>query len=387
MSLSLHLNHSLRRFPTMWTVFLFAALITGSFAQHKEKACQTSRKYTLCVLGEVLGTVGGEATLPCNFTFPETNTEITRMGWIKHNFHGSSFIDKWRNGTVTNTRTIKHHKHLDIVGDVSTGKVSLKMGNLNLGDDGTYYCAFWFNIFGAKNDVFRSFPGTRLVVGVKPKISFVNQSINGTIELTCKGSGIPLPNLDLLDTNGTKLNTSKKKDSKEIQLQMILPEFSPGKFTCVGRNIHGEARVEITLELKDEPRSLTLGLIIGIVVLSLLLVTALAAVIYCGRRKIPGKGKGREDKSSSTTCDLSTSSPTTLELPGQEPDYENVCGASAGQETDYENLCGTSSGQEPDYENVCGASAGQETDYENVCGTSSGQETDYENVCGTINRL
>uniref|UniRef100_A0A8C4R2P7 Uncharacterized protein n=1 Tax=Eptatretus burgeri TaxID=7764 RepID=A0A8C4R2P7_EPTBU len=131
------------------------------------------------------------------------------------------------------------------------------------------------------------------------QISFVNQSFNGTIDLTCKGSGIPLPNLELLHPNGTKLNTMKKKDSKEIKLHINIAEPAPVvKYTCVGTNIHGETRVEIMLELKDEPTSLTVGLIIGIVFLSLLVVvvTVLVALIYWRRRKTPGKVKAQRMK-------------------------------------------------------------------------------------------
>ena len=119
----------------------------------------------MCDLGEVLGTVGGEATLPCNFTFTQTDTEITKMSWKKGNFHEWPFINKSKDGSITNTGTIKHHKQLDIVGDVSSGKVSLKIRNLNLSDDGTYYCRFWFNTEMKKNDGITSYPGTRLVVG------------------------------------------------------------------------------------------------------------------------------------------------------------------------------------------------------------------------------
>ena len=121
----------------------------------------------------------------------------------------------------------------------------------------------------------------------------MNQSFHGTIDLTCKGSGIPLPNLDLLHPNGTKLNTMKKKDSKEIKLHINIAEPAPvGKYTCVGTNIHGETRVEIILELKDEPTSLTVGLIAGIVFLSLLVVAVLIALLYWRRRKTHGKVKG-----------------------------------------------------------------------------------------------
>nr|BAN16697.1 allogenic leukocyte antigen [Eptatretus burgeri] len=367
MFLSMFSHHFPQIHVPPWKLLYWAALFPGIFAQDTENKCTISSPHAICVLGEVLGTVGGEATLPCNFTFTQRDTEITKMSWKKGHFHGWPFINKSKDGSITNTGTIKHHKQLDIVGDVSSGKVSLKIRNLNLNDDGTYYCRFWYNTEEKKNDAFTSYPGTRLVVGVKPKISFVNQSFNGTIDLTCKGSGIPLPNLDLLHPNGTKLNTMKKKDSKEIKLHINIAEAVPvGKYTCVGTNIHGETRVEIILGLKDEPTSLTVEPIAGIVFLSLLLVAALIALILWRRRKTAGKGKGSEDKPSSTTCKVSTSSPTTLELPGRETTYETLHGTSSGNETTYETLRGASSGKETTYETLCGISSGKETAYETL---------------------
>uniref|UniRef100_UPI00358F62BD uncharacterized protein isoform X2 n=1 Tax=Myxine glutinosa TaxID=7769 RepID=UPI00358F62BD len=318
MSLSLSNRHSPKIHIPPWQIIYCAALLQGIFAQDQERKCTITAKYTLCFLPEVMGTVDGEATIPCNLTSRETNTMIYYTSWTKDDIHGVSFIQKWHSGSVTHlnrNKTIKHQNHLDIVGDASEGKVNLKIRNLNLGDEGTYYCWFLSNITLWKNETNDGFvgnTGTRLVVGVKPKISFVNQLINGTIELTCRGSGIPLPTLDLLDTNGVKLNTMKKSDSKDIQLQIKLPELAPpvGKYTCVGRNIHGEARVEIILGSNDEARYLTLGLVVGFVFLVLILVTGLAALIHCARRKTLGKGKGCEN--TTTACKVSKSSPTAL---------------------------------------------------------------------------
>nr|BAE80693.1 novel ITAM-containing IgSF receptor 2 [Eptatretus burgeri] len=357
MSLSMFYRHSPLIHIPPWQLLYWAALLQGIFAQHKEKKCSISSTYTLCFLPEVLGTVDGDATIPCDLTFPETDGKITYMSWTKNDTKGLSFIQKYDNGVVSHLNregTIKPPKQPDILGNVSSGEVSLKIRKLKLSDVGIYYC--WFLASNIKksetNNGFIGNNGTMLVVGEKPKISFVKQLMNGTIDLTCKGSGIPLPNLDLLDTNGAKLHSRKKSDAKEIKLQINLPEpASAGKYTCMGTNIHGETRVEIILGIHNESMFVTIGLIAGIVFLALILVTALTASIY-SRRKTLGKRKGCENTS---TCKVSPSSPTTLELPSQNTTSVNVCGTSSGQEATYEILRATSSGKETIYETLCTA--------------------------------
>uniref|UniRef100_A0A8C4R7E6 Ig-like domain-containing protein n=2 Tax=Eptatretus burgeri TaxID=7764 RepID=A0A8C4R7E6_EPTBU len=298
-----------------WQLLYWAALLPSIFAQYQAKHCKSaSTNYTVCTFKEVLGIVHGQVNLACNFTFPQKNAEILNIGWIKKNLAGSYSIHKWKNGTVISTGTTKPPKQLDILGDVSAGRVSLKILNLRLSDNGHYMCEVQFKIMSNnKNDGFLMYPGTKLVVGVQPKLIFLKQSINGTIELTCKATGFPLPNLDLLDPNSTKLKGMMKNNSTEVQLQIKLPELAiDGKYTCLGRNIHGEARVEILSGLHDEPRFLIVALAIGTSFLVLVLVTALTALIYWKRRKTVGNGKDFRKKSSS--FDISTKTSVSLTL-------------------------------------------------------------------------
>ncbi|KAG9488492.1 hypothetical protein GDO78_004831 [Eleutherodactylus coqui] len=130
-----------------------------------------------------------------------------------------------------------------------------------------------------------------VTVEYKPVISMLTVSVNTTIKtgdplnITCKSDGLPAPAYSWHIPNNAKVMYSSDRSSIIIH---TADWTHHGIYTCVARNRHGEADKE--QEVTVLPDELNIGLIVGIAIGAVILVTIISSIWYFlwkrGRRGI-----------------------------------------------------------------------------------------------------
>uniref|UniRef100_A0A4W3IIN9 Ig-like domain-containing protein n=1 Tax=Callorhinchus milii TaxID=7868 RepID=A0A4W3IIN9_CALMI len=97
-------------------------------------------------LRSVTGTKGGDATLPCSFTIPNTyrNRATVTVLWRRGRPHGQ-LVFNYTLGLTAHTNsgeseTVNEGNRYKLVRNVGDGDASLKIRGLELNDTGRYFC-------------------------------------------------------------------------------------------------------------------------------------------------------------------------------------------------------------------------------------------------------
>ncbi|XP_047410605.1 selection and upkeep of intraepithelial T-cells protein 8-like isoform X2 [Sciurus carolinensis] len=196
--------------------FLFLQVITS-----------TSEKLMVTVpMGHLVARVGGQAALSCQL-FPPRSAEHMEVRWFRGD--NSTLVHLYRGGHEVNGEAAPEYvNRTEFVKEaMGEGKVTLRIHNVSISDDGLYWCSF-------KDANFSDAASLNLSVaalGWETQIS-VQVLINDGLLVQCDSGGwFPQPQMEWRDSRGEVVPHSSKSYSQDGARQFHM------KMTLLLRNL------------------------------------------------------------------------------------------------------------------------------------------------------
>ncbi|XP_075769757.1 butyrophilin subfamily 1 member A1-like [Pelodiscus sinensis] len=244
----------------------------------------------------VAASLGGEAVLSCHLS-PRMSAESMEVRWFRSRF--SEAVHVYRNGQdQIGEQMPEYQGRTELLKDnITDGKVSLRIHDIQPSDDGQYKCLFQSKVY--YKDALLELQVTGL--GSVPDIA-VEGHQDGGVRLVCRSSGwFPEPKAEWRDQQGQRLPSASESSSQEAgglfgtEIAIVLTERSSRKVSCrvwnASRNQERESAVSIA-ELffpRANPWQVALWVILA------LLVVPIALASYCFWRQHRAKGKLQEE--------------------------------------------------------------------------------------------
>uniref|UniRef100_A0A671DQC8 Ig-like domain-containing protein n=1 Tax=Rhinolophus ferrumequinum TaxID=59479 RepID=A0A671DQC8_RHIFE len=183
--------------------------------------------------GHLMATVGGQAELSCQLS-PPRSAQHMEVGWFKGN--QSKLIYLYKGGHEVNGEAAPEYvDRTEFVEEaISTGKVTLRLHNISVSDNGPYQCSF-------KDSDFSDMSGMNLSVaalGVEMQIYVYTPVANGLMVECNSGGWFPQPQMEWRDNKGEVVPHSSKSYSKDgaglfhMKMTLFLRNKSQGNVTC-----------------------------------------------------------------------------------------------------------------------------------------------------------
>ncbi|XP_042192165.1 uncharacterized protein LOC103174418 isoform X1 [Callorhinchus milii] len=201
-------------------------------------------------LRSVTGTKGGDATLPCSFTIPNTyqNRATVTVLWRRGRPHGQ-LVFNYTLGLTARTNsgeseTVNEGNRYKLVRNVGDGDASLKIRGLELNDTGRYFCHVhvMFIMEGSHQDQVTQ-DMSRLQV-VAPAV-ILSLSLVAGGDIVCSAEGEPPANITWIDPehNTLPINTNHTPVTHVPDKHQTVGEIRGprlrGTYRCVAENTQG----------------------------------------------------------------------------------------------------------------------------------------------------
>ncbi|XP_074873160.1 butyrophilin subfamily 1 member A1-like isoform X1 [Carettochelys insculpta] len=200
----------------------------------------------------VVALVGVEAVLPCHLS-PNMSAETMEVRWFRSRY--SSVVHLYGDGQDQyGEQMLEYRGRTELFkDDITSGRVSLRIRNIRLSDDGRYTCFFRSSDFYEEALLELQVAG----LGPAPVIS-VEGHQEGGIRLVCRSSGwYPEPEAEWRDHQGQRLpsasETISPKDSGlfQTEIAIVIAEESNQKLSCCVRNHRVNQEKESAISLAE----------------------------------------------------------------------------------------------------------------------------------------
>ncbi|XP_054428253.1 putative selection and upkeep of intraepithelial T-cells protein 1 homolog [Pteronotus mesoamericanus] len=212
-----------------------------------------SEKWTVITpTGHLVATVGGQAELSCQLS-PPRSAKHMEVSWFKGNH--SKLVHLYRDGReVTGNVTPEYMDRIEFVKEaIGDGKVTLRLHNVSISDNGPYQCSF-------KDSDFRDVASMNLSVaalGLETQI-YIEELSTGGLMVECNSGGwFPQPQMEWRDNKGEVVPYSSKSYSLDgaglfyMKMILFLRSASQSNVICYIHNpLSGEGK-QINISLAD----------------------------------------------------------------------------------------------------------------------------------------
>uniref|UniRef100_A0A8C3STK8 Ig-like domain-containing protein n=1 Tax=Chelydra serpentina TaxID=8475 RepID=A0A8C3STK8_CHESE len=240
----------------------------------------------------ITASLGGEAVLPCHLS-PRMSAENMEVRWFRYEF--SAVVHLYRDGQDQYGEQIPGYRGRTelLKDDITNGRVSLRIHNIQLSDNGQYVCFFQSSV--SYEDALLELQVAGL--GSAPAIS-VEGHQDGGIRVVCRSAGwYPQPEAQWRDLQGQLLPSASEKISQETddlfqtEIAIVLTEESNQKVSCCVRNprLNQERESEISIAELFFPRVSPWMVALGVILALLAVLIPLAS--YCFWRQHRAKGE------------------------------------------------------------------------------------------------
>ncbi|XP_062961817.1 selection and upkeep of intraepithelial T-cells protein 8-like [Cynocephalus volans] len=202
--------------------------------------------------GHLVAIVGGQAELICQL-FPQQSAEHMEVRWFKADH--SKPIHLYRGVHEANEETAPEYAdRTEFVKEViREGKVTLRIYNISISDEGSYHCSFKDNGF---SDV-ASMNLSVAALGLETQIHVQAPSTDG-LTVGCNSQGwFPQPQMEWRDNRGEVVPYSSKLSTQDgarlfhVEMTLLLRKNSQSNITCYICNpLTGEGK-QISITLAD----------------------------------------------------------------------------------------------------------------------------------------
>ncbi|XP_036899225.1 selection and upkeep of intraepithelial T-cells protein 8-like isoform X2 [Sturnira hondurensis] len=200
--------------------------------------------------GHLMATVGGQAELSCQLSPPQS-AEHMEVSWFK----GSHFklVHLYRDGREVNGKTAPEYMdRIEFVKEaIEDGKVTLRLHNISISDNGLYQCSF-------KDSEFRGVAVMNLSVtalGLETQICIQAPSTGGLMVECNSGGWFPQPQMEWRDDKGEVVPHLSKSYSQDevglfyVKMIVFLTNKSQGNVICYIRNPLSSEEKQISIFL------------------------------------------------------------------------------------------------------------------------------------------
>ncbi|XP_066125352.1 selection and upkeep of intraepithelial T-cells protein 8-like [Saccopteryx bilineata] len=213
----------------------------------------TSEKWTVTIpMGHMVATVGGQAELSCQLSPPQSAKHM-EVSWFKGDY--SKLVHRYSDGReVSGEAAPEYAGRTDFVkGAIGKGKVTLRLRNISISDNGPYQCVFKDNDF---SDV-ASMNLSVTALGLETQIHIQAPRSDGLMVECNSGGWFPQPQMEWRDNKGEVVPHSSKSYSQDgaglyhMKMTLVLRNKAQSNMTCyIGNPLSGEGK-HINIILAD----------------------------------------------------------------------------------------------------------------------------------------
>ncbi|XP_066228268.1 putative selection and upkeep of intraepithelial T-cells protein 1 homolog [Saccopteryx leptura] len=213
----------------------------------------TSEKWTVTIpMGHVVATVGGQAELSCQLSPPQSAKHM-EVSWFKGDY--SKLVHRYSDGREVSGEAAPEYagRTYFVKGAIGEGKVTLRLRNISISDNGLYQCAF-------KDGDFSDVASMNLSVtalGLETQIHIQAPRSDGLMVECNSGGWFPQPQMEWRDNKGEVVPHSSKSYSQDgaglfhMKMTLVLRNKAQGNMTCYIFNpLSGEGK-HINIILAD----------------------------------------------------------------------------------------------------------------------------------------
>ncbi|XP_007648791.1 selection and upkeep of intraepithelial T-cells protein 1-like isoform X1 [Cricetulus griseus] len=187
--------------------------------------------------GPVVAPLGGNLELSCQL-FPSQDAQHMEIRWFRH--HYTQPVHLYRDGKDIYGETIlKYVERTELLKDaIGEGRVTLRIFNVTVDDDGPYHCVF-------KDSNFYEEHITEVkvtAVGLQVQIHVHPPNTKGVIVECNSGGWFPKPLMEWRDSRGEVIPAATKSHSQDegklfnIKMILLIRDSSSPKVTCYLQN-------------------------------------------------------------------------------------------------------------------------------------------------------
>ncbi|XP_039374885.1 butyrophilin subfamily 1 member A1-like [Mauremys reevesii] len=259
----------------------------------------------------IAASLDGEAVLSCHLS-PRISAENMEVRWFRSQF--SAIVHLYRYGQDQYGQQMPEYRGRTelLKDDITNGRVSLRIHDIRLSDDGQYTCFFKSNMSYEEALLELQVAG----LGSAPAIS-VEGHQDGGIQVVCRSAGwYPQPEAQWRDPQGQVLPSASEKISPEAnglfqtEVAIVLTEESNQKVSCCVRNprLNQERESAISIAELFFPR-VNPWMVALSVILALLAVLILLACYYCYKLQAELRWRSAQLYAVDVTLDPDTANP------------------------------------------------------------------------------
>ncbi|XP_006760395.1 PREDICTED: selection and upkeep of intraepithelial T-cells protein 8, partial [Myotis davidii] len=236
----------------------------------------STEKWTVTIpTVHLVAIVGGQIELSCQL-FPSQSAKHMEVSWFKADH--SKLVHLYRDGhEVKGEATPEYVDRTEFVREaIGEGKVTLRLHNIRISDNGTYQCSF-------KDGNFSNVASMNLNVaalGVETQVHIQAPRTDGLMVECNSGGWFPQPQMVCRDSKGEVIPHSSQSYSQDgaglFHIKMTLIRYrSQGDMICYIRNPLSDEEKQINIILAD---ALFVPVHIGLMVLASLFSVILAVI-------------------------------------------------------------------------------------------------------------
>ncbi|XP_054576806.1 selection and upkeep of intraepithelial T-cells protein 7-like isoform X3 [Eptesicus fuscus] len=212
----------------------------------------TSEKWTVAIpTGHLVAMVGGQTELSCQLSPPQSAKHM-EVSWFKGDHSTSKLVHLYRDGhEVKGKAAPEYVDRTEFVKEaIGAGKVTLRLHNIRVSDNGTYQCSF-------KDSNFSNMASMDLNVaalGLETQIHIQIPRTDGLMVECNSGGWFPQPQMVCRDRKGEVIPHSSQSYSQDgaglFHIKMTLLRYkSQGDMICYIRNPLSDKEKQINIIL------------------------------------------------------------------------------------------------------------------------------------------
>ncbi|XP_036302456.1 selection and upkeep of intraepithelial T-cells protein 8-like isoform X1 [Pipistrellus kuhlii] len=212
----------------------------------------TSEKWTVTIpTGHLVAMVGGQTEFSCQLSPPQSAKHM-EVSWFKGDHSTSKLVHLYRDGhEVKGKASSEYVDRTEFVKEaIGEGKVTLRLHNIRVSDNGTYQCSF-------KDSNFSNVASMDLNVaalGLETQIHIQAPGIHGLMVECNSGGWFPQPQMVCRDSKGEVIPHSSLSYSQDgaglFHIKMTLLRYkSQGDMICYIRNPLSDEEKQIKIIL------------------------------------------------------------------------------------------------------------------------------------------
>ncbi|XP_047410601.1 putative selection and upkeep of intraepithelial T-cells protein 1 homolog isoform X3 [Sciurus carolinensis] len=214
-------------FRRHFLVLYLLQMVTPSSEQFMVKALK----------GPILAQLGGQVELSCQLSPPQSAQHM-EIRWFRNRYMQPVYLYKEGKDLYGET-TSRYVERTELLKDaIGEGKVTLRIFNVSVDDDGQYHCFFRNGDFSEEDitEVKVTATSSDIQIFMHPP------NTNGLIMDCQSGGWFPQPQMEWRDSRGEVLLPTSKSHSQDrdklfnMKMTLLLSDSHPGTVTCYLRN-------------------------------------------------------------------------------------------------------------------------------------------------------